>query len=121
MPHLFVYGTLRRGFENEFAQLLAEQGRCIGEARVPGRLYDFGRYPGAVRSDQPGEWIFGEIFYVGEPGAVLAVLDRYEGPEFERALVSATHHQGHSMNCWIYWYTGPAEALLIASGDWLKR
>ena len=26
LPYLFVYGTLRRGSDNEFAQLLAERG-----------------------------------------------------------------------------------------------
>jgi len=121
LSHLFVYGTLRRGFENEFAKLLTERGQCIGEARVPGRLYDFGQYPGAVASDQPGESVLGEIFYLKNPGAVLAALDEYEGPDFERSPASATHHQGHAMNCWIYWYVGSAAGRLIASGDWLTR
>ena len=86
-----------------------------------GRLYDFGQYPGAVASDQPAESVLGEIFYLNNPGALLAVLDEYEGPEFERSLVSATHHQGHAMNCWIYWYVGSAPGRLIPSGDWLNH
>ena len=119
--HLFVYGTLRRGSDNDYARLLAERGQCIGEARVPGRLYDFGRYPGARRTEQPDESIRGEIFYLKEPGAILVALDDYEGSEYERTTVSATHYQGHSIDCWIYWYVGDDTGRLIASGDWFQR
>jgi gamma-glutamylcyclotransferase (GGCT)/AIG2-like uncharacterized protein YtfP len=97
-----------------FAQLLAENGHFIGDARVPGRLFDFGRYPGARPTGQPNEWIFGEIFQLDETGAVLGALDEYEGPEYERAMVSATHHQGHLIDCWIYWYVGDTPGRLIA-------
>jgi gamma-glutamylcyclotransferase (GGCT)/AIG2-like uncharacterized protein YtfP len=119
--HLFVYGTLRRGCDNQFAQLLSERGQFIDAATVPGRLYDFGRYPGARpadhANDKPNEWICGEIFYLEEPGPVLAVLDEYEGPEFERAMVSTAG----TIDCWIYWYIGDATGCLIPSGDWLQR
>ena len=52
-----------------------------------------------------------------EPGAVLATLDEYEGPEFERAMVPVTRIK----ECWIYWYIGPETGRLIASGDWFQR
>ena len=117
MPdHLFVYGTLRRGCDNQFARLLSERGKFVAEARVPGRLYDFGPYPGASPAKQPNESILGEIFYLAEPGTLLAALDEYEGPEFQRAIVTAG-----TLECWIYWYIGPDAGRLIASGDWLQR
>jgi gamma-glutamylcyclotransferase (GGCT)/AIG2-like uncharacterized protein YtfP len=112
LSHLFVYGTLRRGSENQFARLLAERGHFVGVARVPGRLYDLGRYPGAMPSNQPNEWIHGEVFSVD--AELLAALDEYEGPEFERAIVPA-------IGCWIYWYIGAATGRLIASGDFSER
>jgi gamma-glutamylcyclotransferase (GGCT)/AIG2-like uncharacterized protein YtfP len=115
--HLFVYGTLRRGCENQFAQLLSKRGQFIDEAQAPGRLYDFGPYPGARRSSQAGETILGEIFYLDDPAPVLAALDEYEGPEFERAMVTTTGR----VDCWIYWYVGPETGRLIVSGDWLRR
>jgi gamma-glutamylcyclotransferase (GGCT)/AIG2-like uncharacterized protein YtfP len=115
LSQLFVYGTLRRGSDNQFAQLLAGRGQFVGAARVPGRLYDLGSYPGAVPSDQPDQWIHGEVFSLDD--ALLTALDEYEGAEFERAMVSATE----PLDCWIYWYVGSAPDRLIASGDWYRR
>jgi gamma-glutamylcyclotransferase (GGCT)/AIG2-like uncharacterized protein YtfP len=112
LPYLFVYGTLRRGCDNQYARLLAEQGRFVSVARVPGRIYDLGSYPGAAPSDQPDEWIHGEVFSLDD--ALLTALDEYEGAEFKRAMVPA-------IGCWIYWYVGSDTGRAIASGDWLKR
>jgi gamma-glutamylcyclotransferase (GGCT)/AIG2-like uncharacterized protein YtfP len=114
--HLFVYGTLRRGSNNKFARLLSERGTFVTDARVPGRLYDFGAYPGAVASDQLGHWVHGEIHRLEDP-SLLASLDEYEGSEFERARVPTTI----SPNCWIYWYVGASKGRLVESGDWLQR
>jgi len=93
--------------------MLAGQAQFIGSARVRGRLYDFGSYPGARPEDGS---IVGELFQITANGNVLAALDEYEGPEFERAVVAA-----NSIDCWIYWYVGPDAGRLIESGDWLQR
>ncbi len=77
---------------NKFARLLAERAQFIGEARVPGRLYDFGRYPGAVASDQPDEWILRRNLLLVDPTRSSTALDEYEGPEFERAM-RRPHHE----------------------------
>lgn len=111
--HLFVYGTLRTGSDNPFARMLAERARLIGSAQVPGLLYDFGSYPGA----RPGSGsIHGEIFRLEHPPVLLAELDRYEGPEYERAVIAA-----NGIDCWIYWYVGAESGRLIESGDWFRR
>ncbi len=92
--------------------MLTEQGRSLGSAQVTGLLYDFGSYPGA----RPGDGsIRGEIFQLDDPAAILAELDRYEGPEYERAMVAA-----NGIDCWIYWYVGPDPGRLIPSGDWFQ-
>ena len=114
--HLFVYGTLRKGSNNQFARLLDEQSQFIAVARSSGRLYDFGRYPGARPANDS---VVGEIFHIDE--SLLAVLDDYEGPEFERAIVSAQIDDGRVFDCWIYWYVGAETGRLIASGDWFRR
>jgi gamma-glutamylcyclotransferase (GGCT)/AIG2-like uncharacterized protein YtfP len=90
--------------------LLSERGRFLGEATVPGRLYDLGSYPGA----RPGLGIIvGEIFEIDE--SLIAALDEYEGSEFSRQIVSS------SSDCWIYWYVGDAVGREIVSGDWFNR
>jgi gamma-glutamylcyclotransferase (GGCT)/AIG2-like uncharacterized protein YtfP len=110
--HLFVYGTLRTGADNRFARMLAEQACSMGPAQVPGRLYHFGSYPGA----RPGDGsVHGEIFRLENAGAILAELDRYEGPEYERATIVA-----NGIECWIYWYVGPEAGQLMESGDWFS-
>jgi len=93
--------------------MLAEQARLIGPAQIPGLLYDFGTYPGA----RPGSgFVRGEIFRLENPASILAELDRYEGPEYERAVIAA-----NGLDCWIYWYVGPAAGRAIPSGDWFQR
>jgi len=73
--HLFVYGTLRRGSNNQFARLLAERAHFVGPARVSGRLYDFGSYPGARREEGS---IIGEIVRLDPLGELLGVLESVE-------------------------------------------
>jgi pyruvate carboxylase len=116
LPYLFVYGTLRRGCDNEYARLLAERGEFVATANVTGRLYDFGLYPGARPANDS---VTGEIFQIDE--SLLANLDEYEGSEYERAAVSAKLDDGRTIECWIYWYVGSDTGRVIASGDWLKR
>jgi gamma-glutamylcyclotransferase (GGCT)/AIG2-like uncharacterized protein YtfP len=112
LQRLFVYGTLRRGCDNKYARLLSERGKFVGPASVSGRLHDFGRYPGARPGHGP---IFGEIFQIED--SLLATLDEYEGAEFQREITPTSRN----LDCWIYWYVGPAKGRLIESGDWLNR
>ncbi|MGA2877746.1 MAG: gamma-glutamylcyclotransferase family protein [Bryobacteraceae bacterium] len=119
MDHLFVYGTLRCGSKNKFARMLADGGQFVGRARVAGRLYDLGRYPGAVPSDEADCWVDGEVWRLDDP-QLLPLLDEYEGSEFERAIVSVQTENAF-MDCSLYWYVGPATGRLIGSGNWLKR
>jgi gamma-glutamylcyclotransferase (GGCT)/AIG2-like uncharacterized protein YtfP len=93
--------------------MLADQTEFIGSANVRGRLYDFGGYPGARPEDGS---ITGEIFQLDANGNVLAALDEYEGPEYERARIVV-----NNIDCWIYWYVGATPGRLISSGDWLNR
>lgn len=90
--------------------MLEESGRFIAAAKVSGRLYDFGLYPGARPANGS---VTGEIFLIDE--SLLGTLDEYEGPEFERAITPTTC----GIDCWIYWYAGPAQGRFVESGDWL--
>jgi gamma-glutamylcyclotransferase (GGCT)/AIG2-like uncharacterized protein YtfP len=119
--YLFVYGTLRRGSKNKFARLLAAQARFLDNARMAGRLYHLGRYPGAVSSNTPGEWIRGEVFRLDHPARVLPVLDAYEGPRFERAATQAHLASGSQINAWVYFYRVKPAGPHIVSGLWPRR
>jgi gamma-glutamylcyclotransferase (GGCT)/AIG2-like uncharacterized protein YtfP len=119
VDHLFVYGTLRRGSNNEPARLLQGQARFIGNARMQGRLYGLGRYPGAVPASKQGEWVRGEVYQMDDSAGLLAALDEYEGSSFERAISSVQTEEGRTMECWVYLYVGKTPGRLIGSGDWL--
>jgi gamma-glutamylcyclotransferase (GGCT)/AIG2-like uncharacterized protein YtfP len=98
--------------------MLADRARLVGTGRVAGQLFDFGRYPGAVSSRQPDHWVQGEVHELDSQ--LLALLDEYEGSDFERAVAPARMPE-RTMDCWIYWYVGSEAGRLIASGDWFDR
>jgi gamma-glutamylcyclotransferase (GGCT)/AIG2-like uncharacterized protein YtfP len=148
-PLLFVYGSLRRQFEGH--ALLERLGaRYIGRASVPGRLFDLGRFPGAIKTNvvhEPGQRlnssqvnatpepaeqprVLGEIFQLRNPQRALSLLDQYEGLRpsplvrslYARELVEATLEDGERVVTWIYWLNRlPKGMRRITSGDYRSR
>jgi gamma-glutamylcyclotransferase (GGCT)/AIG2-like uncharacterized protein YtfP len=124
---LFVYGTLRRGFElhHHLARLGA---RFCGAARVAAELVDLGRYPGARPAIGAGKWVTGEIFRLRQPVQDLRILDRIEDctpgepghSEFVRATTDVNLENGERRVAWIYWLSPRAQAgrRRIASGNY---
>src|SRR6202049_954042 len=76
--HLFVYGTLMRGFDHPMAQLLSRSADFLGEARCQGRLYLIKHYPGLVLSGDPADVVFGELYRLRAPAELLREFDMYE-------------------------------------------
>jgi gamma-glutamylcyclotransferase (GGCT)/AIG2-like uncharacterized protein YtfP len=104
---LFVYGTLRSEFDNRYARLLRKEAGFLRRASMPGSIYRVGHYP-AFRPHPEGA-VQGELYRMHTPEVTLAVLDEYEGDEFERVVVEGA---------WLYQYKGdPPEEARIASGD----
>jgi|SRR5580692_559891 gamma-glutamylcyclotransferase (GGCT)/AIG2-like uncharacterized protein YtfP len=104
---LFVYGTLRSEFDNRFALQLHRDATFLRRATVRGSIYRVADYP-AFRPSLAGE-VHGELYRLHSPEATLAVLDEYEGEEFERVVVDGA---------WLYQYKGELhEEARIASGD----
>ena len=100
---LFVYGTLRSGFDNPYARLLRERSVFVGNATVRGTTRDLGRYPGFTPGAE-GE-VKGELYRLETPVATLAALDNYEGEEYERVTIDCRFEGGaHLENqpAWIY-------------------
>jgi len=121
LTHLFVYGTLRRGSKNKFARLLHAHAQFAGNARLCGRLYRLSSYPGAISSNQAGEWVRGELYCLQDPRWVLPALDGYEGSQFERVNLDVHLDSGHQLEAWVYLYRGTPPGPRIPSGDWLRR
>lgn len=124
-PLLFVYGTLRPGFDGPMADWLKAAARHIGAAEVPGRLYRVDDYPAFV-ADGSGT-VRGDLFALPDAEAILAILDEHEEcaahfPEpheyrRERLIVQG---QDGPVEAWTYIYNwGVAALARIESGDFL--
>ncbi len=110
MDVLFVYGTLRSEFDNQYAKLLRSQSAPIGPAVVPGSIFRIAHYPGY--RPMPAGTVHGELYRLLNPAATLKLLDEYEGAEYERVMVA---------DRWIYQYQKqPADDTRILSGDFCR-
>jgi len=114
---LFVYGTLREIFDIPMARRLRREGRSLGIARVAGRLYDLGRYPGVKRSRRRDEWVTGELYRLRKASRMLPVLDRYEARFVRERVVVQVGRRARLT--WLYRYRGPVRGQdRIATGDY---
>jgi gamma-glutamylcyclotransferase (GGCT)/AIG2-like uncharacterized protein YtfP len=133
-PHgptqLFVYGTLRSDPSHEMFHILARHAKFLGEARVAGRLFDLGEYPGMVLQPNDNQ-VKGELYDVRPEhwDQVIHQLDQYEGctdddpepHEYRREIVQAKLSNGRTVDAWAYVLNRPAAGLIeIPSGDYLS-
>ena len=127
---LFVYGTLMRGFDHPMAQLLSRSADFIGQAQCRGRLYLIKHYPGLVLSDEAAETVFGELYRLRQPEALLREFDMYEAcgegftepTEYIRLMLPVTLADETASEAWTYIYNWPVTGLpRIASGRFLEK
>ena len=127
---LFVYGTLMRGFDHPMAQLLLRSADFIGEARCVGRLYLIKHYPGLLLSDDPADRVFGELYRLRQPEALLREFDMYEAcgdgfaepTEYVRQMLPVTLGDATVSEAWTYIYNWPVTGLpRISSGRFLEK
>ena len=125
---VFLYGTLIPGQEPAEMTPAVRKLRRIGPARVKGRLYDFGEYPGAILDDSSDSSISGQVFEVPDKD-LLTSLDDYErfdpedraGSLFVRVKRPVTLADGRKLECWIYVFDrDPGGAPIVASGDYAR-
>lgn len=129
---LFVYGTLRLGtgmarVDRRFAAC----ARAIGPAWLPGRLYDLGRYPGAVHRVDVDERVIGDLYRLVDTSRCLRFLDDYEdhrpaaptrGEFMRRALDVYRPPSDQPVHAWVYLYNGSLRfASRIPSGDYARH
>lgn len=125
--HLFVYGSLRRGFPSPAYEYISRYFNHVSDGTVKGRLYDMGTYPAAV-PDTGNRFIQGELYKAKneeEFSWAMAQLDDYEGVNVEGDEVQLYRRELAEVNtgngtvvAWMYWYNGAvAGKPVIESGD----
>jgi gamma-glutamylcyclotransferase (GGCT)/AIG2-like uncharacterized protein YtfP len=93
---VFFYGTLMTGFERRQRAVRDATLNYRGWGWIDAALFDLGIYPAAVPAFDSRVW--GEVYQMSDPAAVLAGLDEIEGycpeqPEaslYTRVEVTAT-------------------------------
>jgi gamma-glutamylcyclotransferase (GGCT)/AIG2-like uncharacterized protein YtfP len=123
-PLLFAYGTLMRGFREDWQRRVGAE--LVGTGTIRANLYDLGEYPGArVLGAESGRRVSGELYRLRDPELALKTLDEYEEfsplkPSkslFIRKLVLVTLEDGRKKRAWAYLYNrGIADAKLIPTG-----
>ncbi len=118
--YLAVYGTLKREFDlpimKKVESALSYEQECV----IPGKIYDYGRYPALVLGEGK---VHAELYKIHDESA-LKLLDEYEAvdnehsewPGFRRTRVTLIEPK---ILCWVYEYTGSLEGVsLVESGEW---
>jgi gamma-glutamylcyclotransferase (GGCT)/AIG2-like uncharacterized protein YtfP len=118
----FVYGTLRRGDDNDISRL-APAPEFIGHAQIAGTMYHLGGYPGVMLGGA-GQ-IVGEVYAVS--AELEKTLDAIESeypaqPDEYAKRAIRVEVAGQWRDCFVY-EINPAYTVrkpIIASGDWVK-
>jgi len=125
--HFFFYGTLIPEYAPEHLREVLAGFHLLGEGWLPGTLYDFGNYPGAVFDDSSPANVVGRVYMGSSDDLLLAELDRFEGydqlspaeGEYSRKRRNVTRDNGGVVECWMYDYNWSTEGFpIIADGRW---
>ncbi len=128
--YLFVYGSLRSGFQSEAYQYISRYFTFIANAKVKGMLYDLGNYPAAIPTHLE-YFIVGELYKIkneDEFNWAIEQLDDYEGLNVEegqtalyKRSIANVFVENEIIPAWVYWYNRSIENKpLIESGDILQ-
>ena len=119
--YVFVYGTLRRGVGHPMSEVMERFAQEVGAARVAGRIYELGGFPGLVAGEE-GDWVVGEVFRVLNAGELWPRLDAYEGVAqglYAREKMPVRGLAGVK-EAWVYLYLKSTdEASWVRGGDYL--
>lgn len=123
--YLFVYGTLLDE-QNEFAIYLKQNSSLYGRGKFKGKLYDLGKYPGAILDETGGNYVYGSILELKNTLEVLIRLDEYEDfgedqeqPNLFIREMTSVETDNKQIDCWIYLYNLPVDGFrLIELGDY---
>ena len=112
---LAVYGTLQQHGTAwpRLRPLVTGEPESI---TLPGTLYDTGRgYPALLLDGGPG--VPAQLFALRDPATALPVIDDYEGPEYERAVLHLSAATCSPTRFWVYtWIASTAGLSRLPSG-----
>jgi gamma-glutamylcyclotransferase (GGCT)/AIG2-like uncharacterized protein YtfP len=144
---LFVYGTLRSGFDSHRV-LQRLRARYVGQGSVRAELFDLGDFPGAKKLKTSAGFqrgcsleggttrtnssarVVGEVYRLQDPERAFKVLDDFEDfrPRaaatglFRRAVTEVALPNGARVKAWVYWLNRvPGPTRRIYSGDYVRR
>ena len=114
---VFVYGTLRKGFEGN---ALLSESRFLGYARTRKKFALYVDLIPYAYKEKRVSSIVGEVYQIDE--LTLEILDDFEGhpDEYQRELVDVVLESGIQLTPWIYFNPNP-KGTVIASGDYTNR
>ena len=127
---LFIYSSLRKGFNKPSFNYISHFFEYIAPAKVKGILCKTGNDPVAIPNET--HFIKGELYRLKNENDfswVFGQLDEYEGldvepgekPLFRRELTAAYPDNLTETNAWIYWYNAEINDMpVISSGDILQ-
>lgn len=105
---LFVYGSLRRGSDNDEARVLRDGAEWLGTGWVYGSLSQIDGYPVLTPGGSETR-VEGDLFRMRDPEAMLAYLDIYEGcapdspmPHDYRRMIIAIGTETGEQHAWVY-------------------
>jgi len=125
---VFFYGTLMTPFDRPGRRRIEQHLSFAGRGTISGALFDLGIYPAAIPAAEGRVW--GEVYEMLQPSAVLQSLDEIEGfrpnePEaslYMRVQTPVTLEDGRTVQAWTYFYNAPlGRAQRIESGDYLEH
>ena len=98
---VFFYGTLMAGFDRRRRAGIDSKLKYVGRGSIEAALFDLGIYPAAVPAPEGIVW--GEVYEMTDPEAVLAGLDEIEqrtrSEKREMLLVTFTPFTSFSVGC----------------------
>lgn len=128
--HLFVYGSLRKGFHSDAYGYISRYFTFVGPAKVKGKLFDMGSYPAAIPANEES-YIIGELYKIKDESEfswAIGQLDDYEGVTVEQGETQLYRRElaeaisgDQKIIAWLYWFNGSVDNRpLITSGDVLQ-
>jgi len=127
--YLFFYGTLLPDHSPAQIARAIRKLRLVASARTPGRLYDFGDYPGAIFAPFASSVVKGEVYELFGGMSLLRRLDAYEAfderhPQnslFVRKKRLVRLGDGRRLLAWVYEYNrDPSAGIPIPTGDYQR-